>query len=101
MVNELNINGKIDTFAITPQLLGQMLTEEYADVKDYVRFFVINQKVLMRSGDKAFYWDTTAFASKNVFDYFDHKFIFGDPEDSEKRAVRCSERVICQKVLGQ
>ena len=92
VVNELNINGKIDTFAITPQLLGQMLKEEYADVRDYVRFFVINQKVLMRSGDKAYYWDTTAFASKNVFDYFDHKFIYGDPRTvKNERFVAVSE----------
>ncbi len=81
VVEEETINGKIDTFALTPQLLGPMLKEEYPEVKDYVRFFVVNQKVLMRSdNNKAFYWDNTAYASKNVFDYFDHKFIFGDPK---------------------
>ncbi len=92
VVNELNISGKIDTFAITPQLLGQMLTEEYADVKGFVRFFIINQKVLFRSGDKAFYWDSSAFASKNVFDVFDHDFIYGDPKSvKNERFVAVSE----------
>jgi putative ABC transport system permease protein len=93
VVQEFNINGKIDTFAVTPLLLGPMLKEEYAEVKDYVKIFVINQKVLMRSDDnKAFYWDTTAFASKNIFDYFDHKFIFGDPKTiKNERFVAVSE----------
>jgi putative ABC transport system permease protein len=93
VVQEFNINGKIDTFAVTPLLLGQMLKEEYAEVKDYVKIFFINQKVLMRSDDnKAFYWDTSAFASKNVFDYFDHKFIFGDPKTIKtERFVAVSE----------
>ena len=80
VVNEYTFNGKADTYATTSQLLGQMLKNEYAEVKDYVRFLVKNQKVLMRIDDKAFYCDTTAVASKNVFDYFDHKFIFGDPK---------------------
>jgi len=92
VVNELNINGKIDTFAITPQILGSMLTAEYAEVKDYVRFFMIDQKVLFRHEDKGFYWDTTAFASKNVFDFFDHDFVYGDPETvKSERFVAVSE----------
>ena len=65
VVNETNINGKIDTFALTPQLLGPMLKDEYPEVKDCVRFFVINQKVLMRSdNNKAFYWDDIAMPAK-------------------------------------
>ena len=92
VVNELNINGKIDTFALTPQLLGSMLTQEYAEVTDFVRFFAINQKVLMRHEDQAFYWDSTAFAGKNVFEFFDHDFIQGDPNIKEdERFVAVSE----------
>jgi putative ABC transport system permease protein len=92
VVNELNINGKIDTFAITPQLLGQMLTEEYAEVKGFVRFFFVNRKVLLRSDDKAFYWDNTTFASKNAFEVFDHDFIYGDPKTAKDgRFVAVSE----------
>ena len=100
VVNELNINGKIDTFAITPQLLGKMLTDEYAEVKNSVRFFLINRKVLLRSDDKAYYWDTTAFVSKNVFDYFDHKFIFGDPETVKNERFYAVSESFAKKYWG-
>jgi putative ABC transport system permease protein len=100
VVNELNINGKIDTFAITPQILGEMLTEEYAEVKGYVRFFVHNQKVLMRSDDKGFYWDTIAFASKNVFEVFDHDFVYGDPKTAEEGRFFAVSESFARKYWG-
>lgn len=80
LVNEFNINGKPKSMAVTSQLLGPMLKEEYAEVKDYVRFFTVHQKALMRSDDKAFYWENKTYANKEVFDYFKHEFIYGDPE---------------------
>jgi putative ABC transport system permease protein len=100
VVHELNINGKIDTFAITPQILGEMLTEEYDEIKGFVRFFVINQKVLMRHEDKAFYWDATAFASKNVFEYFDHDFIYGDPNIKEDERFIAVSETFARKYWG-
>ncbi len=100
VVNELNINGKVDTFAITPQLLGRMLTDENDEIKDYVRFFPINQKVLMSSGDKSFYWDTSVFASKNVFDYFDHEFIYGDPKTVKNERFAAVSESFAKKYWG-
>ncbi len=80
VVNEYNVNGKPESFAQTSQLLGPMLKSEYAEVKDYVRFLIVGQEVLMESGDKAFYWKNNAFANKDIFKYFKHEFIYGDPE---------------------
>lgn len=79
VVNEFNVNGKLENFARTSQLLGPMLKEDYPEIEDYVRLFIINRKVLMKSEDKGFYWETSGFASKNLFDYFDHDIIYGDP----------------------
>src|SRR3989304_5639209 len=57
VVNEFNINGKIDSFAITSPALGQMLKEEYPEVRDSVRLRSVGQKILYHYKDKAFYWD--------------------------------------------
>lgn len=80
VVNEFNINGKSERMARTSQLLGPILKDEYSDVKDYVRFFTVSQKSLIRSDDKAFYWKNETYANKEVFDYFKHEFIYGDPK---------------------
>ncbi len=37
VVNELNVNGKLETFAISSQILGPMLAEEYPEVKGFAR----------------------------------------------------------------
>lgn len=92
VVNEINMNGKPETIALTSQILGEILTEEFNEVEGFVKFFVVNRKVLLRHEDKAFYWENTAFASKNVFDVFDHDFIYGDPKTiKNKRFVAVSE----------
>ncbi len=92
VVNEFNVNGKLETFARTSQLLGPMLAEGYPEVQGFVRFFIVNQKVLLTHEDKAFYWQNTGFASRNLFEVFDHKFIYGDPETvKSERFVAVSE----------
>jgi putative ABC transport system permease protein len=92
VVNEFNVNGKLETFARTSQLLGPILTEDYAEVKGFVRLFIVNRKVLMRSEDKGFYWDRTGFASQNLFEVLDHEIIYGDPETlSTERFCAVSE----------
>jgi putative ABC transport system permease protein len=92
VVNEFNVNGKLETFARTSQLLGPMLAEGYPEVKGFVRFFIVNRKVLLTSDDKSFYWQNTGFASRNLFEVFDHKFIYGDPETiKSERFVAVSE----------
>ncbi len=78
LVTELNTNGKIDKFIHTSQTVGKTLTNEYADVKDYVRFLA-NRQLLLQYEGRSFYWDKTAYVSNNVFDVFDHEFIYGDP----------------------
>ncbi len=92
VVNEFNVNGKLETFARTSQLLGPMLTEDYAEVKGFVRLFIVNRKVLMRHEDMGFYWDRTGFASQNLFEVLDHEIIYGDPETlSTERFCAVSE----------
>ncbi len=74
-------NGNSTRTAVTSQYLGPMLTEEYPEVKGFVRFKKFpGFKLLMRYEDKAFFWDTVFVASNNVFDVFTHKIIYGDPK---------------------
>ena len=100
VVCEYNINGKIEPMAQTSILLGEMLADEYAEVRDYVRFFRVNRKALWRYEDTSYFWDRTAYASKNVFDVFDHHFIYGDPNfDKNERFIAVSE-TFARKYFG-
>ena len=80
IVNEFNANGNLDTFAITSPVIGQMLTEEYPEVIDYVRLRPIRQKLLYHYEDKSYYWDNVYFGDDNLFEVFDFEIIYGDPE---------------------
>ena len=85
VVNEFNIGGKVDTFAITSPVLGLMLTEEYPDiVKDYTRLRSVGQKILYHYQDKAFYEDDVYFADENIFKFFTVKVIAGNPDTALK-----------------
>lgn len=79
VANGLVVNGKEDIGSLTPQLLGPMLTEEYEEVKGFVRFKQIpNVKLAIRYEDTVFYWKRVMIASDNVFDVFTHRIIYGD-----------------------
>lgn len=93
-------NGKENAYARTSKFLGNMLTEDYVEVKDFVRFEVIERKVLLRYEDKVFYWDRTAIASKNVFEIFDHNFIYGDPETAKNKPFCAVSESFAKKYWG-
>src|SRR5512139_2817129 len=57
VANEFTTSGSSDKLAYTSVALGRLLKENYLEVKDYVRLAPALQKVLIRSGDKSFYWD--------------------------------------------
>ena len=92
VVHEMTVNGKADRFAGTASLLGRMLADEYAEVEDSVWFRVLkDNKQLIVSENKSYYWDNITYASKNVFKYFDHEIIYGDPENIEGECAAVSE----------
>lgn len=77
---EFNINGKISRYAVTSPAMGPMLKEEYPEIEDYVRLRPNLQDILIRHGDDAYYWDKTFTADANVFRFFNHNIIYGDPD---------------------
>ncbi|HTY64689.1 MAG TPA: FtsX-like permease family protein [Acidobacteriota bacterium] len=79
VVGEYITSGNASRFAVTPVPLGPMLKENYPEVKDYVRFSSLG-RVLIRSDQKALYWDNLYAADPNVFDIFTHKILYGDPK---------------------
>jgi putative ABC transport system permease protein len=90
---EFNITGKISRYAITSPALGPMLAEEYPEIEDYVRLRSNLQDLLIRHGDDAYYWDRTFTADDNVFRFFTHKIIYGDPDTAlvDPNSVAVSE----------
>jgi putative ABC transport system permease protein len=82
--NEFITSGSPNSFAVTSIALGPLLKENYPEVKDYVRLRRPEEKILIRSGDKSFYWSDVYLADPNVFDIFTHKIIYGDPKTALK-----------------
>ncbi len=80
IVNEFTTSGTADSLAVTSVPLGAMLKENYPEVRDYVRFQPAFQKVMIRSGDTALFWDDVFSTDKNVFEIFTHEILYGDPE---------------------
>ena len=83
VVDEYTTSGNSARCAVTPIPLGPMLKEYYPDVKDFVRF-ARTGRLLIRSGDKALYWDDVYQADESVFDIFTHKILYGDPRTALK-----------------
>jgi putative ABC transport system permease protein len=81
VVNEFEINGKRDAFAVTSPVLGPMLKEENSDVQAYVRFLGGGGgRNFLKHGDVGYYWSNTYVADTNVFQVFTHKILYGDPK---------------------
>ncbi len=79
VVNEFEINGKLDRFAVTSPMLGPMLEEENADVQAFVRFQRGGDQRFVQHGDDGAYWTDVYVTDPNVFDVFTHKILYGDP----------------------
>lgn len=91
VVNEFDINNKLDTFAVTSQSLGPLLKGDFPEVRDFVRFRGAGEDRLFRHENESFYWNRVYYADENVFDIFTHDIIYGDPktalEDPSSMAV--------------
>ncbi len=84
IVNEFTTSGTADSLAVTSVPLGPMLKDNYPEIRDYVRFQPAFQKVMIRSGDTAFYWDDVYSTDENVFEIFSHEVVYGDPQTALK-----------------
>ncbi|MGD9161476.1 MAG: ABC transporter permease [Desulfobacteraceae bacterium] len=79
IVNEIITSGNTKKSATTAITLGPLIARDYPEIKDFVRIGQ-PERSLIRSGDKAFYWDRVCSADLNIFDVFTHEIINGDPE---------------------
>ena len=81
LVNAYDFGSGEDQFAVTSPVIGQMLADAYPEVLDFTRFRPAGQnKVVLRTDTKAYYWDDVYFADDNVFQIFTHDIIYGDPK---------------------
>ncbi|MCC6201854.1 MAG: FtsX-like permease family protein [Gammaproteobacteria bacterium] len=79
IVNEFNVNGKVDDFAVTSASLGPMLREKMPEIRDVVRFRRLWNSPMLRYEDQGYFWEDTYLADPNVFTVFTHEVIYGDP----------------------
>jgi len=86
VANEFNTSGTTDKMAVTSMALGPMLKENYPEVKSYVRLLPVSmqQKVMIRSGDKTLYWNDVYVVDENIFDIFTFRAIYGNPKTALK-----------------
>src|SRR5262249_6851339 len=71
VVNEFTTGGSTEQFAVTSQMLGPMLKEQYPQVKAFVRFQhngnTRGRGTPIRRGDQVYYWEDTYWVDDNVF----------------------------------
>lgn len=73
-------DGNASAWATTSSALGPALAEEYPDViLEHARFRVPDTDALLRSGNRAHYWDNVYLASGAVFEMFTHEIVHGEP----------------------
>jgi putative ABC transport system permease protein len=86
--NEFTSGGSAERFAVTSQMLGPMLQEQYPEVKAFVRFQhngnTRGKGTPIRRGDAVYYWSDTYWVDDNVFDLFPPVVIYGDPKTALK-----------------
>ncbi|MBN1568163.1 MAG: ABC transporter permease [Acidobacteria bacterium] len=86
IANEFTTSGTVDRIALTSISLGPMLKDSYPEIKAYVRLqpVAMQQKVMIRSGDKTLYWQDIYIVDENIFEVFSHKILYGDPRTALK-----------------
>lgn len=70
-------NGKEERSAFSSLVTGPLITREYPQLGEYVRF-TRGARRPFSVGEKEAYWDDTIFADENLFDVMTHKIIYGD-----------------------
>ncbi len=101
VVNEFEINGKLDRFAVTSPMLGPMLKEDNADVQAFVRFLTSNTQRFIQRGDEGIYWDNVYLTDPNVFEVFTHTVIYGDPKTAlEGPTSAAVSRTLAERYFG-
>lgn len=71
--------GGQDHMAITPDLLGPYLKDNFPIIEDYVRFEVFPAHTLKHHGE-IIPLEGFSYVDRNVFDVFDYHFIAGSPD---------------------
>jgi putative ABC transport system permease protein len=85
IVNEFTTNGGSNNYVITSPALGPLLRLNYPEIKDFIRFRrPSDAKILIRADDRMFYWERIYYADENVFDIFNHRFLYGDQKTALK-----------------
>jgi len=81
-------------FAISQKSIGPLLTQDYPQLGEYVRFRRSNQNTLSH-GDNRFDWDNVYNVDENIFEVFDHNILYGDPETAllDPYSIAISESV--------
>jgi putative ABC transport system permease protein len=101
VVNEFEINGKLDRFAVTSPMLGPMLKDDNADVQAYVRFLTSNTQRFVQHGDNGYYWDNVYLTDPNVFEVFTHEVVYGDPKTAlEGPTSAAVSRTLAERYFG-
>ena len=103
VVNEFNINGNTDKFAVTSRMLGPMMKADNPQILEFVRLQnnANGAGVAVRHANDTYYWEKSFFASPNVFQVFTHELIYGDPRTAltEENSVAVSE-TFARKYFG-
>jgi putative ABC transport system permease protein len=70
------IGGNSNELALTPFPLGPALKQEFSDIKEYVRFFHL-EEAMVKIDEKEFMEQKVFYTDSTVMDVFTHEFVYG------------------------
>ncbi|NQV69279.1 MAG: FtsX-like permease family protein [Pseudohongiella sp.] len=80
--------------ARTSDVLAPMMADNYIGIQDYVRIETVSPSPSPLIHDNAsLYWDDVVFADENIFEFFNHEIVAGDPATAlvEPRTIAISK----------
>ena len=101
VISEVRNPGKVVHEAGTHAPLGPALKEEFPEIVDYTRFFLVDRQIIQYE-DNVFKEDRFVFADPSILDIFSFNLVMGDPETalSEPPSVILTEQM-SRKYFGE
>ena len=92
-------DGNIAHRAKVSRELAEILERDYPEFTDTLRLSPIDNTnssaQAIRHGDTQFYWDNVYYADANIFDFFSHSIVYGDPATAlaQPSSIAISQRL--------
>lgn len=96
ILNRIYPQNEIE-YAITPISIGEVVTQEFPEVKSMCRILIPRGEFIIKTEGKAFKETDACFADSNLFDFFNIPLIYGD----NKTILRNANSIIITESIAK